>query len=43
MLQNDRRKVIQGFILDPATSNALQDESCVPAHASTERGIYAAE
>ena len=27
MLQNDRPKVIQGFILDPATSNALQDES----------------
>ena len=34
MLQNDRPKLIQGFILDPATSNALQDESCAPTHAS---------
>jgi hypothetical protein len=43
MLQNRRLKLIQGFILDPAISHALQDESCAPTHASQERGIYAAE
>src|SRR6476661_7465749 len=40
MLQNDQPKLIQGLILDPATSNGLQDESCAPTHASQERGIY---
>ena len=34
MLQNDRPKLIQGFILSPATSHTLQDESCAPTHAS---------
>jgi hypothetical protein len=36
MLQNRRLKLIQGFILDPAISNVLQDEyeSCAPMHAS---------
>jgi len=34
MLQNHRQKLIQGFILCLATSNALQDESCAPTHAS---------
>jgi hypothetical protein len=34
MLQNYRPKPIQGLMLDPATSHALQDESCAPAHAS---------
>ena len=43
MLQNYRPKPIQGLMLDPATSHALQDESCAPAHACQERGIYAAE
>ena len=33
MLQNTRPHPIQGLILDPATSNALQDESCAPTHA----------
>jgi hypothetical protein len=39
MLQNDQPKLIQGLILDPATSLTLQDESCAPAHANQERGI----
>ena len=43
MLQNDRPKLMQGFILGLATSHVLQDESCAPTHASPERGIYAAE
>jgi hypothetical protein len=34
MLQNDRPKLIQGFILGLGTSNALQDESCAPTHAN---------
>jgi hypothetical protein len=36
MLQNRRLKLIQGFILDPAISNVLQDEyeSFAPMHAS---------
>ena len=33
MLQNHRQKVIQGFGVDPTTSNVLQDESCAPTHA----------
>jgi hypothetical protein len=32
--RNDRPKPIQGLVLDPATSHALQDESCAPTHAS---------
>ena len=45
MLQNDQPQLIQGLILDPATSRSLQDEyeSCAPTHANQERGIYAAE
>ena len=43
MLQNHRPKLIQGLMLDLAPSRALQDESCAPAHAREERGIYAAE
>ena len=43
MLQNRRPKLIQGFRVDPTTSNGLQDESCAPTHAGQERGIYAAE
>jgi hypothetical protein len=42
MLQRLRPKPIQGLILDPAIPHILQDESCAPAHASRERGIYAA-
>ena len=34
MLQTDRPKLIQGFILGLGTSNALQDESCAPTHAN---------
>jgi hypothetical protein len=34
MLQIDRPKLIQGFILGLATSYGLQDESCAPTHAS---------
>ena len=34
MLQNDRLKPIQGFILGLATSHTLQDESCAPTHAN---------
>ena len=34
MLQNARPKTIQGFVLDPASSHALQDESCAPTHAT---------
>ena len=40
MRQNRRPKLIQGFRVDPTTSNGLQDESCAPTQ---ERGIYAAE
>src|SRR6185369_6549761 len=34
MLQISRSQPIQGFILSPATSHTLQDESCAPTHAS---------
>ena len=43
MLQNDRPKPIQGFILGLATSYGLQAESGAPTHGIQERGIYAAE
>jgi uncharacterized membrane protein len=33
MLQTDQPMVIQGLILDPTTSDVLQDESCAPTHA----------
>ena len=34
MPQISRPQPIQGFILSPATSHTLQDESCAPTHAS---------
>ena len=33
MRQNRRPKLIQGFGVDPTTSNVLEDESCAPIHA----------
>jgi hypothetical protein len=37
MLQNDQPMVIQGLILDPITSDVLQDESCAPPHVIMRR------
>jgi len=37
MLQNDQPMVIQGLILDPTTSDVLQDESCAPTHVIMRR------
>jgi len=36
MLQNARSSPIQGFILDPTTSHALQDESCAPLNSNCQ-------